>query len=65
MSSSRNVPLDEHVGHVISFMRERADALGLQPAQLVRLVPSRLSVFADPQPLPLTRPAGTAAAVSR
>ena len=30
MSSSRNVPLDEHVGHVIAFMRERADVLGLR-----------------------------------
>jgi predicted hydrolase (HD superfamily) len=25
-----NLPLDEHIGNVIRFMRERADALGLR-----------------------------------
>ena len=34
----------------VELARERADALTLQAGQAVRLVPSRLSLFADPQP---------------
>ncbi|HRI17005.1 MAG TPA: sulfate ABC transporter ATP-binding protein [Burkholderiaceae bacterium] len=33
----------------VELSRERIAALGLQPAQAVRLLPSRLSVFADPR----------------
>jgi len=39
----------EGAHYEVELGRDRAEALDLQPGQAVRLVPSRLSVFADPQ----------------
>ena len=52
------------VHYEVELARERADALNLQAGQAVRLVPSRLSLFADPQPpqAAVARPAEAAAA---
>jgi len=43
-------PQGQH--YEVELGRERAAALALEPGQRVRLVPSRLSVFADPQAEP-------------